>query len=385
MIESIRISLWRHRHPVYRTELGKFSARHNYSAFLALGVLLAFVFSVFLAVGRFLPRLDIDESVREAESLVYAGGLTLSILFLCLLTFLGRFGASRQVSAACTVFAVVMLAVGVRLAALGGFAHVHLAFLFALSIALPVALSVPYPVYPAISLALGLLIAFSWPRTGDSPASAGMPLALAILVFSGLVLAIALERSRLALQIVSLQLADANKQLKTVMVHDPLTGAYNRHFLDEFLDKQLKAMKRYGDSLAILIVDIDHFKKINDTLGMPAGDAVLKKFVSLLMLSIRDSDIFARIGGEEFLIALPRTNRSNAFRIAEKLRKLIEGSSFEEVPWPLTVSIGVDAVSSSEPLAAAIARVDASLYLAKKRGRNRVEGVLPGDTEIPGP
>jgi diguanylate cyclase (GGDEF)-like protein len=119
--------------------------------------------------------------------------------------------------------------------------------------------------------------------------------------------------------------------------------------------------------------DIDRFKRVNDTFGHQRGDAVLKRLVEIVTQNIRDSDIVARIGGEEFLVLLPRTNGENALRIAEKLRGIVAESAFEELPWQITISIGVGNLSDGESLDAALARVDEALYAAKRKGRNRVE------------
>jgi diguanylate cyclase (GGDEF)-like protein len=120
--------------------------------------------------------------------------------------------------------------------------------------------------------------------------------------------------------------------------------------------------------------DIDHFKGINDTFGHDAGDNVLKKLAEIVKKEIRDTDIFARWGGEEFIILLPNTQVNGGTEFAERLRKKIEDKNFKN-PETVTVSLGVTAFKTDDTEDSFLKRVDDGLYLAKKNGRNRVRTV----------
>ncbi|MCJ9713561.1 GGDEF domain-containing protein, partial [Bordetella hinzii] len=138
------------------------------------------------------------------------------------------------------------------------------------------------------------------------------------------------------------------------------------------LDEILQSEPRYGRAMAVLAVDIDHFKSINDELGHAAGDAVIRGIAALLRSRARASDILGRLGGEEFVVLLPNTERPQALQAAERIRSAVE--SFQAVPGgACTVSVGV-AVYPHEgaSLTEVLARADEALYEAKRGGRNRV-------------
>ncbi len=177
-------------------------------------------------------------------------------------------------------------------------------------------------------------------------------------------------------------LRKANEEIKTLSITDSLTGIYNRLYLTEHLPREIKRARRYEHHLSVLLCDLDHFKRINDTFGHQIGDQVLKYFADYIRASIRDNiDWVARYGGEEFIIVVPETDFNGACVMAERLRlgiskKLIET---EEKAIRITASIGVtgfDADTSSEKVSpeSMINQADKCLYKAKQEGRNRVQG-----------
>ncbi len=156
---------------------------------------------------------------------------------------------------------------------------------------------------------------------------------------------------------------------------DPLTELPNRRFFEEYAEMELARMSRFGRPVALLMLDLDNFKLINDSYGHPVGDAVLKEIATRCKAVIRASDIFARLGGEEFVALLIGSDLSEAYDIAEVLRSVIEDLIIETTAGPIRVtsSIGVTAIGSGEPsIDAAIERADQALYAAKTAGRNRV-------------
>jgi diguanylate cyclase (GGDEF)-like protein/PAS domain S-box-containing protein len=155
---------------------------------------------------------------------------------------------------------------------------------------------------------------------------------------------------------------------------DPLTGLANRRHFNESLGNELARVRRNVGRAAVILLDLDHFKRVNDTWGHATGDAVLKHFAALIGARLRDSDEFARLGGEEFAIVLPGVDLVGAFRTAERLRRMVAGSpvrgEFGEIP--VTVSIGVASLRANDAGPAdALARADEALYRAKDAGRNR--------------
>lgn len=154
---------------------------------------------------------------------------------------------------------------------------------------------------------------------------------------------------------------------------DGLTGIYNRRYFEQRILEELERSVRYNGSMALLMIDIDLFKKLNDEFGHLLGDEVLRQVSSIFEQHLRKLDVVCRYGGEEFAILVPETPGNRAVGVAEKLRKIIEGWNFPGVPRPVTISVGVaefptDGRTRDELMKAA----DDALYLAKQQGRNRV-------------
>ena len=164
--------------------------------------------------------------------------------------------------------------------------------------------------------------------------------------------------------------------LRDIASNDPLTEVFNRLRLMEELDKELFRMKRYGQCLSVLIIDIDHFKLVNDQYGYQAGNEVLKTLAQVCRNKIRKTDSIGRYGGEEFLIALPEATEDNACFVAECIRKTIEETAFlwEGKIIRITISIGIKTVSSCDQdinAGSLIQSAGKALYIAKKNGRNQ--------------
>ncbi|MGH9577502.1 MAG: diguanylate cyclase, partial [Terriglobales bacterium] len=164
--------------------------------------------------------------------------------------------------------------------------------------------------------------------------------------------------------------------LHTQAVTDPLTRLVNRRYLAEFLPREVIRTQRKGASLAVLMIDLDHFKRVNDTFGHDAGDIVLTQVAKLLMAHIRGSDIACRYGGEEFVLVLPDTTLEGARRRAEEIRvavKELQLHHLENPLGPITVSLGVALLPGHAASPEALIRVaDEALYEAKEAGRDRV-------------
>ena len=188
-------------------------------------------------------------------------------------------------------------------------------------------------------------------------------------------LAVAVSESvKLTLSNIRLQ-----ETLREQVIRDPLTGLFNRRYLDEALPRELHRCRRRGEPLAVAMLDLDHFKHFNDTYGHDAGDAVLRAVGALLNETLRRGDIACRYGGEELTLILPGANLDTARARLEILRKAImqKRARYQagELP-PITTSIGVTVVGAQETDSVALlARADAALYQAKKAGRNRVIAV----------
>lgn len=176
---------------------------------------------------------------------------------------------------------------------------------------------------------------------------------------------------------------EQSRRLRDMAITDPLSGAYNRRYLNDRARHALDAWQRYRHSAAMLLIDVDHFKRINDRYGHAAGDTAIKRLVEVISARIRAVDTVCRFGGEEFVVLLQETGIGSALRIAEELRTLVEGAKI--LPeGSMTVSIGVCEVTVADNLDHWFRLADSALYLAKSNGRNRVE-VAPQAISPPGP
>jgi len=167
-------------------------------------------------------------------------------------------------------------------------------------------------------------------------------------------------------------------QLFELTIHDPLTHAYNRRYLTAHLRSELAYAARRGQSLALLLVDIDHFKHVNDTYGHRVGDSALQLVATSIQRTLRPYDALCRYGGEEFVVVARDSSLRNSEILAERIRRHIEAMHFDvgDESASITVSVGVTAISptgAADEGDALLEEVDAALYAAKNAGRNRVK------------
>lgn len=161
------------------------------------------------------------------------------------------------------------------------------------------------------------------------------------------------------------------KLVEQLMVTDHLTKAKNRQYYDTCIKEEISRVKRYGTHMSLIILDIDKFKKINDVYGHSVGDSVLIELSNLIQDSIRESDTFCRIGGEEFVIISPNSSLENNFLFAEKIREIICSHEFEFVK-NVTISLGLSQCLKDDDENNIFKRADSALYESKMNGRNRV-------------
>jgi len=204
-------------------------------------------------------------------------------------------------------------------------------------------------------------------------AAAGMGWALSVLLWRKFT-TITLQQEQL--ENANTELQNKQKELQRLTRLDGLTGMYNRNTFVELTRQELARAQRQGSSTSILLLDLDFFKRVNDTWGHPAGDAVLKNVAIVANSTVRTTDLVGRLGGEEFIILLPNTTLEAARRLAEKLRANLERSPtlWEKTNIVSTVSIGVASTTASDKrdFDHLYSHADLALYSAKEKGRNRV-------------
>ncbi len=173
------------------------------------------------------------------------------------------------------------------------------------------------------------------------------------------------------------ELSEANARLERIAVTDGLTGLFNHRRFQEALHAEVLRCERHQRPLAVLMVDVDFFKRVNDSMGHPAGDELLRRLGEVLSADLRQTDLIARYGGEEFAVLLPETTKAEALQVGERMRDAVEVKVNEGGRWvqKITVSVGVAAFPEDGKVAETVLEAsDQALYVAKRQGRNRVVG-----------
>lgn len=178
--------------------------------------------------------------------------------------------------------------------------------------------------------------------------------------------------SKTELELAYQRLQENEAKIRELMLTDPLTGLPNRRHLDQRLQEEVKRVRRFGHSVCIVMTDLDHFKKVNDTFGHAVGDATLQMFSHILQDSVRSVDFVARYGGEEFVLLLPETMMEGATQLAERIRVATAERMIPTTDQKMSASFGVTKVRGDETIYDALGRADKALYKAKENGRNRV-------------
>ena len=228
--------------------------------------------------------------------------------------------------------------------------------------AYPAIMAVFYLVRPRIAIVLVMVtVAAVAPRLiGHADTHVTTTVLVTIVVMSSFAFAFSLITNR------------QREQLVRLATKDPLTGASNRRALDDKLNEIVNASKRSGSSASMLLLDLDHFKKVNDAHGHAVGDQILKRITEIINLRIRVTDSLYRVGGEEFVVVLEGQVLDRAAHLSEQLRTLVEAN--ELVPdQPVTISLGVAELHRNESANDWLHRADEALYRAKRAGRNSTE------------
>jgi len=167
------------------------------------------------------------------------------------------------------------------------------------------------------------------------------------------------------------QLELKNEELKKIATIDKLTKIFNRVKLDSTLEEELNRTQRFGHKFSIVLIDVDHFKSVNDTYGHQVGDTILFEIANLLKYYTRDTDTLGRWGGEEFMLICPETDEKGVLKLAKTLQKTIEQNEFSIIK-NKTASFGVTTYKNADTIESIIKRADDALYISKENGRNQV-------------
>jgi diguanylate cyclase (GGDEF)-like protein len=172
--------------------------------------------------------------------------------------------------------------------------------------------------------------------------------------------------------------AEYHEEIYRLTIIDALTGIANKRFLLEFLDREVARSNRHNRPLAVLMIDVDHFKTVNDHIGHLGGDIALREVANVIRQNVRCEDLCARFGGEEFALILVEATHAGAVDLGERVRALVEQHrlTFQDRTYHVTISVGVGSTDGSTPITASeiLRQADERLYRAKQTGRNRVVG-----------
>ncbi len=230
-------------------------------------------------------------------------------------------------------------------------------------------------ILPAVVVTVGDIAQLLFLKTPTTPNVLNIAVISFVLAHAlGIIVSIRLNNYRRGQFKAQKELEKAQQVLAERAATDPLTGILNRRKFMELAENEFNRFQRYRRPLTAMIFDLDHFKEINDDFGHHAGDEVLMEFARMVMKEKRESDLFGRLGGEEFGLLLPETSLEFACKVSERLRQRCENIRIDRVPRGITCSIGVaKAREQDATFDDLIRRADIFLYLAKEGGRNRVE------------
>ncbi len=343
----------------------------NYQSFSVASIIAFTISVIYILQLLYAPGKPLSPWMDTAYLAIFASLAGCSLFFFLLLHWLHERFPIRFESLFVYLYAFLMVALSTSLTVLDMTHSREYTGMFVGLIAVSVLLSGPGPLYAALSclslliFSLGFFCLFR---------SEGLNAYLPGLVSAAVSAAIGgmMQAGRVHNEVLKIHLQDLNRELREYSFRDPLTGVRNRRFLMEYLDQQRLFENRHSFGLCVVIFDIDHFKKVNDSLGHPVGDVVLKELAMVTQGGLRDSDMLARYGGEEFMAVLPKTAIDDGVAVSERLRAAVEGHSFPGVPWHITASFGVAQLRSDETVESLISRADIALYWSKKDGRNRV-------------
>lgn len=349
---------------IYHAELEKLRVVHNYRTFIILSIILFASCALFLAQHILLPDTYSEPWIGQIYLYFYGISLAASLFFIVGLQIFRLARINWAVSATSLAFSLYCVTLGLALTVLDYHTYQNLTATYISTIGVTVMLSAPIWVYIVIVIYLLGAFILVYTQYLASISNPSIFISIFFLAIISAVFGIYTEGVRTKGEL-------ARLQMKDLMLRDPLTGAYNRLFINEYIAHSLQAKKRYHTDLSCLLLDVDFFKKINDRYGHQTGDLVLSELVATISRIVRSADIIARMGGEEFLIILPQTTLPSAIVVANKILTGI--NTVKLAGKEITVSIGIAEFTENEEFVSLYHRIDEALYKAKTNGRNRAE------------
>lgn len=347
-----------------------FNATKNWNRFPRFaGVVFIASFS-FLIQHSFYPSVDRNSFSYSIYTGVYSSLLVTTVLFSLLVYFLNV--NHRRIHSIYLLYFSIFIIATLFLNILNLFHGQDLSLYAFVVMSVPLILRTQIPYYALIYTII--VIAFTVCLSTLHPDKTnGLTITQVFLYsFVGFMTTLTIEYARRKTFHLEEELRKKNTILESISVKDPLTGVYNRRYMMDLLVHHILLSRKNFQPFCQGIVDIDHFKKINDTLGHLTGDDVLKEIATIIKSTVRSNDLVFRFGGEEFIILFPETSLEHANIVMQRIRTVIESHSFMGVPWTVTASGGFTTLSDTDSPDSMLKRSDELLYKAKADGRNRI-------------
>jgi diguanylate cyclase (GGDEF)-like protein len=359
------------------TYLSSFQKKHAQSEARSASNLLVFQFTYLVLISAtILLTVIVNHSKQLLLYMLLLGGLFVVIFFSLLLNLLGKYRAASWLTAPCMVIGPWLSILLDPTVLAGDFVPlIYVAMSIQLcSILLPERLTIVIAILQLSAITVLIIVspalqAINWPS---------LVTFIVFTSFVGVLYGFSSKRQMRQIEEQRNQLIQDEAKLRALSVRDPLTGLYNRRYMEETFDREVQRAIRKQQPLSVIMADIDGFKTINDTVGHVLGDKALVKVSAFLMKNIRASDVACRFGGDEFCLILPDCTLEEGIKRANALRSAIEsfGDSHEDGVEQFTLSFGVAAMpEDGMTREALIGAADSALYSSKRAGRNRVNGI----------
>ena len=356
----------------FKSEYLKHQVEDNYNRFLVIPIITCVIGLLFFSLNSYVYFYEEPREQTNSYFVLWAALVISSLVFRLFISSVSKKNNYRLLDTTILLYATTMCCVSASVTGLDSIGTSDLTAYSYTILGMATAYRASISKYVVITLVTFLYFNVFYIFVLEQQITASLLLPILVLNVISIFIAVSLEANRKKMVHLSSQLEVTNQRLRDESISDPLTKLYNRRYLTDYLMRKVKEFSRSKESLCVAICDLDHFKKVNDELGHMVGDKALEAFAELLKRIGRETDIHIRFGGEEFVIVMPKTNLQQALVSIERLRNATHAFEFENIPWPLTVSVGLTEIKSDDSYDSLLARADTFVYEAKSRGRNQI-------------
>lgn len=356
----------------FKSEYLKHQVEDNYNRFLIIPIITCAIGLLFFTLNSYVYFYQEPSETTNSYFILWSSLIIISLVFRVFISSVSKTSNFQLLDKTILMYAIAMCCVSASVTALDSMGTSDLTAYSYTILGIATAYRANILKYVIITVTTFIYFNLFYVFVLEASITASLILPILVLNVISIFIAVSLENNRKRMMKLSSQLAISNQRLRDESIRDPLTKLYNRRYLTDYLMRKVKEYARSRESLCVAICDLDHFKKVNDKLGHLVGDCALESFADLLHRVGRETDIHIRFGGEEFVIVMPKTNLQQALISIERLRTATLEYEFEDIPWQLTVSVGLTEIRVEDNYDSLLARADTFVYEAKSRGRNQV-------------